>query len=178
MQTQQEQFKQMLLDNNLLDDMPGATRSAKREGLRNMAKQFKKAVKRNTDVNQPKEKAKLTRADKAWIKRQAAKTGIADKKFKESTDAEDLFMKEEIAKEEARREVEKVKGRYKGICNMTGCTFEATWYNHGNDMYYCDHHAKLINDNNDSWAIGEFGHSLLTEGEYKEPSEPAMDLGL
>lgn len=176
---QQGQFKEMLLQNNLLDPNLGATRSDRRERLRHVAKQFKKAVKRNQSINEPpKEKAKLSRADKAWIKRQAAKTSKVDKKFEVSTEAEDLFMKQEIAKEQERREMEKAKGRYDGVCNMSNCTLKATWYNHGNDMCYCKNHAELLNDANKDWALDEFGHDLLTEGLYKEGDKSSLDLGL
>jgi len=59
-----------------------------------------------------------------------------------------------------------MKGQYKGSCNITACQKEnsAFWYNHFNQMYYCEDCANRLNNDefNKRSAFEKLGHNMCT----------------
>ena len=55
------------------------------------------------------------------------------------------------------------KGEKNGSCNRQACQKPgAVYFNHSTKRYYCEGCATLINNMNDDWAPGEYGHQLCT----------------
>lgn len=59
-----------------------------------------------------------------------------------------------------------MKGQYGGSCNITACQKEnsAFWFNHFNQMYYCEECANRLNNDifNKRSALEKLGHDMCT----------------